>query len=332
VSQVGAAVLLALTLDSAVIADDIASTDTTEFNISATHLAEALSKFGAQTGMQVVYSPELVRGLKAHALAGRHTVEAGLRELLTGTGLHWSYVNDNTIVLKRAGDNSAADGDDKKTSMTKTSQVIVAGTRPLDQVVVEGSRPAAFTDANVDLPRTMDDVQPYYVFDVAAIEQSGALNVEEFLKNSLTMNTTVVSSNQKVPTINTATTVGAGINLRGLGTDHTLVLVNGRRMAGVNFNGADNAQPDLNGIPFSAIERIEILPSSASGIYGGSAVGGVVNIILKQRYSGSEVRARYDNTWDIATPRRTVSATWGHAFEDDRTQLMLTADWSDWQP
>ena len=81
----------------------------------------------------------------------------------------------------------------------------------------------------------------------------------------------------------------AGISLRGLGQKSTLVLLNGRRVAGYGF--AQNLQDtfvDLNSIPTSAVERIEILKDGASAIYGSDAIAGVVNIILRRDYKGIE--------------------------------------------
>src|SRR5260221_1960715 len=80
---------------------------------------------------------------------------------------------------------------------------------------------------------------------------------------------------------------GSGISLRGLGPNNTLVLVNGRRMA--NFGLADDGHAsyvDLQQIPFDAVERIEILKDGASAIYGSDAVAGVVNVILRQQFTG----------------------------------------------
>ncbi len=79
------------------------------------------------------------------------------------------------------------------------------------------------------------------------------------------------------------------INLRGFGTNRTLVLVNGRRMV-PGGTGAD-ATVDLNSIPASAIERIEILKDGASAVYGSDAISGVVNIITRQDYDSTEVSA-----------------------------------------
>jgi iron complex outermembrane receptor protein len=82
----------------------------------------------------------------------------------------------------------------------------------------------------------------------------------------------------------------AGVSLRGLGQKTTLVLLNGRRVAGYGF--AQNLQEsfvDLNAIPSSAVERVEILKDGASAIYGSDAIAGVINIILRRDYKGVEV-------------------------------------------
>ncbi|MFD2499803.1 TonB-dependent receptor plug domain-containing protein [Rhizorhabdus histidinilytica] len=83
---------------------------------------------------------------------------------------------------------------------------------------------------------------------------------------------------------------GSGANLRGLGSDATLVLVNGRRMAG---SGGKGDFTDLSSIPVGSIARIEILADGASAIYGSDAVGGVINMILKKDFEGAETRARF---------------------------------------
>jgi outer membrane receptor protein involved in Fe transport len=203
-------------------------------------------------------------------------------------------------------------------------------TTELEKLEVTGTKEKPFQGANMDIPRTINDAQPYYIFDSKTIEQSGATNVEDLLKKKLTMNAAIISNNQLPGNSNAGNT--SSINLRGLGADKTLVLVNGRRVAAVTVTSSNGGQPDLNGIPLSAIDRIEVLPSSASGIYGGSAIGGVVNIILKKDYSGGEIRATYDNTFDTDSPIRTVSINYGFALEGGKTHVMLGASWSDAQP
>jgi iron complex outermembrane receptor protein len=83
------------------------------------------------------------------------------------------------------------------------------------------------------------------------------------------------------------------ISLRGLGSDRTLILINGRRSAvyGGSSAGAAGSSVDISGIPLAAIERVEILKDGASAIYGSDAIAGVVNFILRSDYQGAEVSA-----------------------------------------
>ena len=95
-------------------------------------------------------------------------------------------------------------------------------------------------------------------------------------------------------------TQGAGYgtsnaNLRGLGPNSTLVLLNGRRLANFASPG-DDAGVDLNSIPSGAIQRVEVLKDGASAIYGTDAIGGVINFILRKDFSGLEAQAFTDVT------------------------------------
>lgn len=88
---------------------------------------------------------------------------------------------------------------------------------------------------------------------------------------------------------------GSSVNLRGLGADSTLVLINGRR---VPSSGAEGNFVDISILPQSVIERIEVLSDGASALYGADAIGGVVNFILRKDYDGAETRARYGSVTD----------------------------------
>ncbi|QEE25626.1 TonB-dependent receptor [Rhodanobacter glycinis] len=105
-------------------------------------------------------------------------------------------------------------------------------------------------------------------------------------------------------------TGGSGLNLRGLGPDATLTLLDGRRMS---YGGAVQAV-DISAIPVEAVERIEIVPDGASAIYGSDAVGGVANVILKSDFDGVTVGTRYGGATDggLSTHEYNVTAgtTW----------------------
>lgn len=207
----------------------------------------------------------------------------------------------------------------------------------MEKYVVTDQKTKPFSDRNVDLPRGIDDAQPYYIFNSQTITNSGALNIEDFLKQHSTMVTTYVSPSQLSGGQGSAQLGGGSalltnstINLRGLGSNQTLILVDGRRSAVSILN--NTSQPDINGIPLAAIDRIEILPSSASAIYGGSAVGGVINIILKQDYHGGEIKAAYESTMDGYGPIKTLDGIYGFTLNGGKTRVMISAHYSEETP
>ena len=123
--------------------------------------------------------------------------------------------------------------------------------------------------------------------------------------------------------------VGTSFNLRGLGGNSTLVLVDGRRIphTGQEAPGGAGGREDfsVDGIPISAIERIDILPQGAGAIYGSEAIAGVVNIILKKNYTGAELRMTYDNAFDSDVGQTTVALTAG--YRSGKLSTFLSASW-----
>lgn len=106
----------------------------------------------------------------------------------------------------------------------------------------------------------------------------------------------------------------ASVSLRGLGSSATLVLLNGRRVAPyglVDPNFGQSAAVNLNAIPLSVVERIEVLKDGASAIYGSEAIAGVVNIILRRDYKGAEVAVRGSMNKDGKYGTGAVTATFG---------------------
>ena len=289
------------------------------FNIPVQGLDGALKDFSAQAGLAVVAANEITDGKKSQGVRGTMKASDALRRLLKGSGLAFVLGTDGNYAIQA----NAAEGPNQEKA--DTADLTVEGQQQKEKPYAGG---------NVDIPRTIDDVQPYYVFDSQTLELSGATNVEDFLKKQLTMNAVAQSNSQLTGGI--ANNISQ-INLRGLGTQETLVLVDGRRMAGAvssqgSLNSYSTEQPDVNGIPIAAIDRIEVLPSSASGIYGGSAIGGVINIILKKNYTGGDVRVSYDR--DSASSAHTTDffASYGTGFADGKVHAMVTASYSDSTP
>lgn len=102
--------------------------------------------------------------------------------------------------------------------------------------------------------------------------------------------------------------VRSTVNMRGLGDQYTLVLLNGRRFS------AEQAA-DMSLIPIGAVDRVEILKDGASALYGSDAVGGVVNIITRKNYDGVEIEAFHGNTTDTDTSNNQLRLTFGGGTE-----------------
>jgi len=139
----------------------------------------------------------------------------------------------------------------------------------------------------------------------------------------LTATLTVDSLLNELPQIvpgNTRTSNNAGgedfstIDLRGLGPQRTLVLVNGERVPASSTTGV----VDLNTIPASLIDRVEVVTGGASAVYGSDAIAGVVNFILKDDYEGAELTATYGSSFDGAAPEIEINGLIGGNFANGR--------------
>jgi len=116
-------------------------------------------------------------------------------------------------------------------------------------------------------------------------------------------------------------------NMRGLGSDKTLVLLNGRRIANHAY---DSGAADLNAVPLAAIDRIEILRDGASALYGTDAIGGVINFILRRDFTGVEVSAQLDSVQAAGgdTKRASLVAGFG-SLQKQGFNIMASLDYRD---
>ncbi|WP_146908608.1 TonB-dependent receptor plug domain-containing protein [Arenimonas daejeonensis] len=174
----------------------------------------------------------------------------------------------------------------------------------LDTIEVTGSR----------LKRAdIEGAVPVVVIDRAQIDASGDVSVADVLRDS-----TFASFGNFRPQSGSSAQSLATIDLRGIGSGRTLVLVDGRR-APTNPMSASSGS-DLNAIPLAAVERIEILSDGASAVYGSDAIGGVVNIILRKDFNGAELRYGVGNTSITGGDTEDMSVVFGSA--SDRTRIV----------
>ncbi|MFZ9309948.1 MAG: TonB-dependent receptor plug domain-containing protein [Arenimonas sp.] len=175
--------------------------------------------------------------------------------------------------------------------------------KTIDTVQVTGSR-----IKRVDA----ETASPVFQLEREAIDKTGALTIGDFLQDI-----PAVAGAATNPAVNNGGGTGAAtVSLRGLGDERTLILVNGRRIV----------TRDVNAIPMSMVQTVEVLKDGASAIYGSDAVGGVVNFILKSNFDGLEARVDYGLSSRHDGQRQGASVTWGAS--GDRGNIIVSANYN----
>lgn len=167
---------------------------------------------------------------------------------------------------------------------------------------------------------------PVQILKRADIDRIGASTTEELVKQLSSLS----SAGSSTTAANASGYGGANIatvSLRGLGSARTLVLVNGRRVSvyGGGSAGASGSSVDINSIPLSAIERVEVLKDGASAVYGSDAIAGVVNFILRKDFDGIELTGTYGQPSQGGAgkdKKASLFAGWGK-FGDDGYNVTL---------
>ncbi len=257
---------------------------TQEYNIPAGSLKAALDTYAKQTGRQVIYKMDDVQPIRSPGVKGTKTADAALKAILAGTGFQANKDRSGAIAIVKARRSTVA-----APQQPSTPIIVVTGTN------IRGVAP---------------DSSPLIQFDRRDIELSGASTLQEFIQTvPQNFGGGVNDEGGPGPGVGGSASVesGAGINLRGLGNGSTLVLLNGKRLA-ASSNGS---YVDISMIPISAIERVDLLTDGASALYGSDAVSGVVNIVLREDFEGSESVLRYGTVTEGASDEFRASQTFG---------------------
>ena len=151
----------------------------------------------------------------------------------------------------------------------------IAADQTIQEVVVTGSRIAQ---------PNLETTSPVTQVTAEDVITQGVTKIED-LVNQLPQ--AFAAQNATVANGSTGT---ATVNLRGLGSTRTLVLIDGRRMP---YGGVTNSAADLNQIPTAMVERVEVLTGGASAVYGSDAIAGVVNFIMKKDFEGVQIDGQY---------------------------------------
>jgi iron complex outermembrane receptor protein len=292
------------------------------FDVAAQPMAPALEALAREAGIEILFDRTVLGARRTMALHGRMTPAKALARLLAGSGLAARRTAGGAYVIVRP-----ASGEEQAPAPAELVTAANRGPpRPPDPLAVAEVLIVGRRSLDADIPRNADDIQPYQISSRAEISASQAQSVEDFFRSRLPADAQSIAMVQ-APVLNNASTQSR-IDLHGLGSGQTLVLVDGHRMPSAPAYD-DFLQPDLNGIPLAAIDRIETLTSTAGGIFGPGATGGVINVVLRRDVNGVELGAMAGATDKGDGRRWRLDAMAGGRFFDGRTRVTLALSETD---
>jgi len=234
---------------------------TNAYDLPAQDLGSTLRAIAQQSRLEIMFADETVRGRHAPALHGILTPDQAVTAALAGSGLTAELRDGAILVRLRPGTETATADQADEVTITGTHIRGAATASPLTVATRQSLQDAGITDMATFsrmLPQNWGGGQNPGV--AGGGDQGGYSNINNSTE----------------------------LNLRGLGADATLTLLNGHRLAyDAVFQGVD-----ISAIPIPAIDRVEIITDGASALYGSDAIGGVANFVLRRDFSGLETSAK----------------------------------------
>ena len=313
-AMAAAAVLAFLATGASAQSDEVLKLD-----IKPQNADSALVTLAKSSGVQIIVAEGAGADVEVEGLQGEYRFEEALAALLTETGLTHEYAAENLVLVQQAEQPSESEAAEDAATSDDADELEEA--LELKEQTVTGSRLV-----------TGDPTARVFTFTAEDIRARGVTTVEELFR-------TLPFAYAGTTTQNNDAAVGAGdteefrtgginvgistVNLRALGSANTLVLLNGRRTAGVA--GVEDNYANLVNVPLSAIERIDIQLDGSSAVYGADAIGGVVNFITKKNYSGATFQVRDEFSSTDANASK-VSFQGGYGWGSGQITAVLSRD------
>lgn len=260
----------------------------TDFDLPAGDLRAALDRFAAQSGVELLYDASDLAGRRGRAVRGRMAWQDALAKLLQDSGLGYRVGADGRVLVQGAAAPASP------------------GATTLGAVVVTGTRIRGGTSASPVITIGSEDIRAEGQTDLGQVIRSIPQNFRGGENPGVASGADVGAAG----IANRNVTGGSSLNLRGLGADASLTLLDGRRFA----YGGYTQTVDISAIPVEAVDRVEVVADGASAIYGSDAVGGVANVILRRDYDGATIGARYGAASDGGLETREYTATAGSTW------------------
>lgn len=288
----------------------------TNISLPPASLENSLNALSRQTGVQILVDQTLLRGKKASAINGASSAETALTQLLQGSGLIYHKRADAFLIVRGSGavsargNSEAPKGVDGAPALSRDgqSETVSEIKEPGSEIIVTGSRIAR---------SELESPMPVSVVRMEQANNLGLTTTYQALLREPALDVGIGEGNAQSQGWDAGI---SSVDLRGLGTNRTLTLLDGaRRVSG----SAQSSAVDLNMIPPAMIDRVEIITGGAAAIYGADAVTGAVNVITKKNFSGLQIDATNGISEHSDAQRFRISATLGGEFADGRGRFII---------
>ncbi len=263
-----------------------------DFQIDKQRADLALTQFAQQSNTTLIFPFDLAEKETANALNGPYSIELGIVKLLEGTGLYPASDESGMISIRPVSEQTEKLQIASEFSAERVPQAVrITDDSVIERIAIVGTRAS---------PRSViESSVPLDIIGSQEFAEQGATDITSMLS------ALVPSFNVNDQPINDASSLVRPANLRGMASDHTLVLLNGKRRhrsAVITFLGgglSDGAQgPDISTIPASSLKQIEVLRDGAAAQYGSDAIAGVINFVLKDDNNGGMLESRYGSYFE----------------------------------
>lgn len=267
----------------------VAQAQTRSFDVPAQAASTGIQEFARQAGIRVIATSADTKERRTNAVQGNLETRAAMDRLLAGTGLTVRSFDGAVAVLSGAAGRSEADAE--------VETLFVTGTR-IARPELDSSMPVSVVAFD-----TARDFGRFTAYDALKQVPAVAPGLGEWSSRSQAYDKGV-----------------ANINLRNMGANRSLVVVDGHRWVS---GGARTMAVDLNTIPSALIERFEVVTGGAAAIYGADAVTGAVNVIMKKEMAGVSASATAGVSEEGDAEQYQFSAATGFKFADDRARVVI---------
>jgi len=296
-SLIAASILAVLSLPVVAAA---AASEPRPVEVAGGDLVEALEALARQFGVNAIYPSEQLRGLRTEGVSGVLETREAFEKLLEGTALDVTEEDGSVLIslpANRVGPPERTQGSARGDTSTLDTVMVTASSSRLGRQGFDAPTPTTTLSA--------EDLSIGARPNVAA-----ALNDLPYFRAGVSPQTT-----------GTNTDAGsAPVDLRGLGVNRTLVLIDGRRFSSTN---------DLNTIPTIMVKSADIVTGGASAAWGSGAVSGVVNIAIDRNFTGTKLGAQYGISDRGDANERRFEAALGHELFGGRGHMVLGAEFLD---